>query len=397
MTIEGVIEIVNKNKFKKRSKFTKKVFNFIIFIITCLLLGFFIGYLSAKYFDGIIVSSDNLITYFFNVCLILSALVLLYLFHIIIHEAGHLVFGLATGYSFVSFRVGSFTIIKEDGKFKFKKYNIPGTAGQCLMMPPELKDGKYPFVIYNFGGVIMNLIVSVISILSVIFIKEMTFPLNIILVLFGLAGIFAALTNGIPFKISGIANDAYNVISILKDEEARRGFYLQLRVNGLLSNGIRIKDMDYSIFKLKEGSNIANPLNTGIRLMEYNWHLDNMDLDSARKCIDSFVPYFSELVPLYTYEINCERMFLELVGECNKGFIDRLYNQQLKKYIKAAKFMIGKKRLLMAYEAFYNEDKAKALEYYKELKKLYESYPVKGEADMELMLADWIKDKIEQQ
>ena len=322
--------------------------------------------------------------------------IILFLVHIIIHEAGHLVFGLATGYSFVSFRVGSYTIVKEDGKFKSKKYNIPGTAGQCLMMPPEIKDGKYPFVIYNLGGVIMNLIFSAISILSVTIIEDMAFPLNSLLVLFAIAGIFAALTNGIPFKISGIPNDAYNVMSILKDEEARRGFYLQLRVNGLLSKGIRIKDMDYSIFKLKEGSDIANPLNTGIKLMEYNWHLDNMDFDRARKSIDSFVPHFSRLVPLYTYEINCERMFLELVGECNKGLIDRLYSLQLKKYIKAAKFMIGKKRLLMAYEAFYNEDKAKALEHYKDLKKLHKSYPVKGEADMELMLADWMKEKITQ-
>lgn len=364
----------------------------------CLLLGFFIGYLSAKYFDGMIpgIGSDNLVTdliYMFGILLIL---IILYLVHIIIHEAGHLVFGLATGYSFVSFRVGSYTIIKEDGKFKSKKFNIPGTAGQCLMMPPDLKDGKYPFVIYNFGGVIMNLITSVISILSAIFIKEVVFPLNIFLVLFALAGIFAALTNGIPFKISGVANDAYNVMSIVKDEEARRGFYLQLRVNGLLSSGMRIKDMDPSLFVLEEDSDITNPLNTGIRLMEYNWHLDHMDFDRARVCMDSFIPYFDKLLPLYTYEINCERMFLELIEGCNKGFIDRLYSPELKKYIKAAKFMIGKRRILMAYEAFYNEDEQKVLEHYKDLKKLYRSYPVKGEADMELMLADWIKDKIEQ-
>ena len=313
-----------------------------------------------------------------------------YLVHIIIHELGHLVFGIATGYSFVSFRIGSLTIIKEDGKFKTKKYNIPGTAGQCLMMPPDLKDGKYPFIIYNFGGVIMNIVFSGISILSVILVKNMEFPLNVIFVLFAIAGLFAALTNGIPFKIAGIANDAYNVKSMIKDEEAKRGFYLQLRVNGLLSNGMRFRDMDDTLFELKEDADISNPLNTGIKLMKYNWYLDNMDFDNARKCIDSFVPYFNKLIPLYTYEINCERMFLELVGECNKKFIDRIYNQQLKKYIKASKYMISKKRLLMAYEAFYNEDKAMALKHYQELKKIYDNYPVKGEADMELMIADWI-------
>lgn len=46
-----------------------------------------------------------------------------------------------TGYSFISFSVGSFTLIKEDKKLKHKKFNIPGTAGQCLIMPPALNDG----------------------------------------------------------------------------------------------------------------------------------------------------------------------------------------------------------------------------------------------------------------
>lgn len=318
-----------------------------------------------------------------------------FVLHIIIHEIGHLVFGLATGYSFVSFRIGSFTIVKENGKFKTKKYNIPGTGGQCLMMPPELIDNKYPFIIYNYGGVILNLIVSAISICFVIIIKDLKFPLNAILILFSVAGFVAALTNGIPFKISGIPNDAYNVMSMINDEEARRGFYLQLRVNGLLTKGMRFRDMDCSMFKLNEDTDLTNPLNTGIRLMEYNWYLDNMEFDNARKCINSLVPHFNELIPLYTYEINCERVFLELVGDCDKDFIDRLYNKGLKKYIKVSKYMISKRRLLMAYEALYNRDKAKAQKYYQELKNLYNNYPVKGEADMELMIADWIKDSLE--
>lgn len=302
---------------------------------------------------------------------------------------------MATGYSFVSFRIGSLTIIEEDGKAKLKRYNIPGTAGQCLMMPPEEKDGKYPFVIYNFGGVILNFIASTTSLILIILIKDMDSSLKIGLMLFTAAGIFAALTNGIPFKIAGLANDAYNVLSIIRDEEAKRGFFIQLRVNGLSSKGMRFRDMDFNLIKLKEGSDISNPLNTGIKLIEYNWYLDNMDFENARKSIDSLVPYFQDIIPIYTYEINCERMFLELVGNCNKNFIDRIYTKRLKKYIKASKYMISKTRLLMAYEAFYNEDKEKALEYYNQLLKLYDDYPVKGEADMELMLGNWIKDRVE--
>lgn len=376
---------MEKNKTEVKQKRKNKILSSLLFIIVCGAIGAVIGFLSAAYLEEF--NSNNFLGF--------SGLILIfflgYLVHIILHEVGHLIFGLMTGYSFVSFRIGSLTIIKEDGKLKFKKFNIPGTAGQCLMMPPDLKNGKYPFVIYNFGGVIVNLIVSIIGILVGL---KATSPLNAILLLSGLGGIFAALTNGIPMKIGGIANDAYNVLSIFRDDEARRGFYLQLKIHGLQSQGIRIKDMPLESFKLKEDSDLSNPLNTAIRLMEYNWYLDNMDLEGAKKSIDSLMPYFNKIIPLFRNEINCERIFLELVGDCNKDFIDTLYDKDLKKYIKIAKFMIGKKRILMAYEAFYNEDKDKALKYYEELKELAKKYPIKGEADMELMISDWIRERL---
>ncbi|WP_346930774.1 hypothetical protein, partial [Clostridium sp.] len=189
-----------------------------------------------------------------------------------------------------------------------------------------------------------------------------------------------------------ISNDGYNVIAMLKDENARRGFYLQLRVNGLQSQGMRIKDMELGELKINEGSDLINPLNTSLKLMEYSWYLDNMDFEGARQCIEDFTPCMDKIIPLYRNEINCEKMFLELIGDCNKEFIDGIYDKNLRKYIKASKFMISKKRVMMAYEIFYNNNKQKALSYYEEAIKLSRKYPVKGDADMELMLVNWIKE-----
>lgn len=64
------------------------------------------------------------------------------LFHMIVHEAGHLVFGLMTGYKFCSFRIASFMWLKENVKLKLKRLTLAGTGGQCLMTPPDMKDGK---------------------------------------------------------------------------------------------------------------------------------------------------------------------------------------------------------------------------------------------------------------
>ena len=359
-----------------------------------MVIGGIMGIVTLVFFKDIVdsyIQGNNFFTITINLFSWLLLFIIGYLVQIIIHELGHLIFGLMSGYSFVSFRVGSFTIINHNGKFKHKKFNIPGTGGQCLMMPPELKDEKFPFILYNLGGVIINLLISILAILIG---RNVNSPSNIIWMVFSLSGIFAALTNGIPMKIGGIANDAYNLLSMIKNPETRQGFYIQLRVNGLQSQGMRIKDMPLDTFKTSDNADLSNPLNTSLKLMEFNWYLDNMDFQMGQETLDSLLPYFNKIIPIYRNEINCERVFLELIGNCNKDFIDNLYNINLRKYIKMAKFMINKTRLLMAYEAFYNEDKHKAMEYYEEIHKVANRYPIKGETDMELMLVDWIKERI---
>ena len=91
-------------------------------------------------------------------CLILAVFV-----QIILHEGGHLIFGLATGYRFVSFRIGSLTLIKEKGKFRFKRFSISGTGGQCLLSPPDKPYEQLPYFWYNAGGVLMNLLTAILA------------------------------------------------------------------------------------------------------------------------------------------------------------------------------------------------------------------------------------------
>lgn len=372
---------------------SKKIKNIILKILYSLISGatvFFITIYYATLIDSYIQDNSSFLL-FAGMAVVFAILFISLMIHVIIHEIGHLIFGILTGYSFISFRIGSNVIVKEEEKYKLKKHNLPGTAGQCLMLPPDMENGKYPFVLYNYGGVILNLIVTIISIIVKM---NVDFPLNIIFSAFSLAGFFVVLSNGIPLKIGGVPNDAYNILSMLKDEEAKKSFHLQLKTHALHSQGVRIKDLPLDHFILKEDVDLSNPLNTAIKLIEYNWYLDNLDMENAKKTLDSLKPFMSKIASLYKYEINCERIFLELIGNCDKKLIDSLYDKNLKKYVKASKFMVSKKRLLMAYEAFYNENKDLAIKHYDELKDLANNYPIKGEADMELMLANWIRERL---
>lgn len=378
---------------KKKKGILSRNKGMIALVVVSFILGFLIGPLSngilKEFFDKF-VRNDNFLVEILNLAIILFIFLIGYIIHVLIHELGHLIFGLISGYKFVSFRVGSFTIVREEGEFKVKRFNIPGTGGQCLMMPPEKENGKFPFVIFNMGGVFLNLIVAFLTLLIAISMEELSW-IKVILVLVSAGGIFAAITNGIPLRISGITNDAHNVLTMLKDKDSSDSFYLQLRVNGLLTKGVRLKDMDYDEFILEEDIDYENPLNFARVFINHNYHLDNMDFKKANEALDFASDYLENTIAVYKMEWASEKLFLEIIGGCDSRRVERLYDKSLRKYIDSSKFMLNKKRIMMAYEYIYKGNIDEGLKYYKELKELAEKFPIKGEVDMEIMLAEHVK------
>ena len=112
-------------------------------------------------------SSSNVVNPVVDVIVLFVAVVLAAYLQIIFHEAGHLVCGLLSGYRFVSFRVGSITLLKDgNGKLRFKRFKLAGTGGQCLMAPPDnVPLDKIPTSLYNAGGVIANLLCAIVALL----------------------------------------------------------------------------------------------------------------------------------------------------------------------------------------------------------------------------------------
>ena len=115
-----------------------KVLNGIFQFVVILGVGFCGGYVLANLAKDKIVSLQEP-----NFLLLVLAAVISFVLHIIIHEAGHLVFGLLTGYKFVSFRVFNVLIDKEENdKIRLRTVQgVDGTGGQCLMSPPKIKNG----------------------------------------------------------------------------------------------------------------------------------------------------------------------------------------------------------------------------------------------------------------
>ena len=128
---------------------------------------------------------------------------------VIIHETGHLLGGLHTGYKFVSYRIGSLVWIKNrEDELELRKHRIPGTAGQCLMCPPDLEPEVCPYLLYEIMGGAANLVTGLIGIGFAFACSNHV--LTLFWTTFGLAGIFSCMINLIPRRVHGVANDGYN-------------------------------------------------------------------------------------------------------------------------------------------------------------------------------------------
>lgn len=86
----------------------KKASRGLLEIILAAGVGFGIGYLSNHFFPEM-----SAYQIFFALPAIIFFTLLGYFIHIFLHEAGHLVFGLLSGYQFSSFRVGNAVLFKK--------------------------------------------------------------------------------------------------------------------------------------------------------------------------------------------------------------------------------------------------------------------------------------------
>ena len=200
---------------------------------------------------------------------------------VLLHEGGHLVCGLATDYRFVSFRIFNLTFIRKDGKLCIKRFSLAGTGGQCLLTPPERPLEDIPTTLYNLGGVLANLLTAILAFLPLLTVDGLPYLLKFFLLMLSLIGILLAGMNGIPMKMGGIGNDADNMRLLLKDSKSKQALVTQLRINALVQEGMRPKDMPAEWFSQTEDINYKDALQVTIALMSASRLLDCEEWEAA--------------------------------------------------------------------------------------------------------------------
>lgn len=305
-----------------------------------------------------------------------------------IHEAGHLVCGLLTGYKFVSFRIFDYTFIKIGEKIRVKKFSVAGTGGQCLLTPPDLPLEKIPTAWYNAGGVLANILIM-LMVLPLFFLHLNPF-LVVALVIFCIVDAIIILLNGIPMKLGGTNNDGYNMLYLNRNMLSKHSIVLQLRANAMIQNGTRPKDMPGSWFEWKTDIDYKNPLEVSIPLMHASRLIDEMKFEEAYKEFGELYSHKDEIMQLYVNEIECELLFCALCTG-NNEYARQLLTPKLQKYIEAySKVMSSKLRVLCAIALFLDNDRTKALDIYHKLESDKDKYLLQGEVKSDLTIMNHI-------
>lgn len=324
---------------------------------------------------------------------ILSLLILFFVMYVgllvqtILHEAGHLLFGLLSGYQFSSFRIMSFMWIKEKGKLRFRRFSLAGTGGQCLMSPPDLIDGKLPVALYNLGGSLMNILTGLIF-LCLYFLTGRTSLLSTTMLLTAIIGFLMAIINGVPMRMGTVDNDGYNALALRRDPDALRAFWIQMKVNEQLSRGLRLKDMPAEWFAVPTDEKMKNSIIAASGVFACNRLMDQQQFEKADALMEHMLTIDSGIVGIHRSLMICDRIYLELISQNRSEELSHMLTKEQKQFMKAMKTFPSVLRTQYTYALLAEKDLQKAEKILIAFEKCAKTYPYPNDIQSERELIE---------
>ena len=258
---------------------------------------------------NLITEEDSLASMSLKIVLLFVAFFIATYIQVVIHESGHLVAGLISGYHFVSFRIGQLMMSRgKDGKIALSRYSLAGTAGQCIMGPPDYSP-EFKTTLYNYGGVIANLIAAVICgilyfLIPVTYLKLFNFVMAV-------SGLMNAILNGVPMVTATVANDGYNEKEVHNNEMARKAFWAQLKYTELLTEGKAPEEMPAALFEFEPVKD--NLVINSSYIMKINSFMNSKQYRKCRKLMEDFLKEDYKVNPLHKQMLETDLLFCRLI------------------------------------------------------------------------------------
>ncbi len=310
---------------------------------------------------------------------------------IILHEAGHCVMGLMSGYRFGFFRIGNWVLIKYEDGMRFKKFTLPGTGGQCLMIPPAYNDGDFPYKRYYAGGVLINAITTVAMMVVGVLLGIDNYWGKFWIVSAVITG-YLVVVNTIPKE----SNDGALLLQVGKDKEQRKAIWDTLQYAALQQQGVRAEELPHIWEPMTDEELLAGMDKAGTMSKlsaRLGYLMDSGDYETAYLLLGKSLDN-KKMMSILKQQFKIEKLFLEMILHNRKEEIDTLYDDELKAYIKqTGKTMISTSRLMYAYHLLVEKDDVKAQKEKTKFEKLCENYPFTGDIAAEKRLLNVAEEK----
>lgn len=353
------------------------------------LLGLLVGAGAGVYIGTLLVSvlldGMGLWEYLLTLGLLLLGMALAWYVQIILHESGHLLFGLLSGYRFSSFRIGGLMWLREDGRLRLRRFSLAGTGGQCLMAPPDWTE-RFPYVLYNLGGVLMNLISALLFWLLSLLCSRI-FWLWTLLRTAAVLGAAMALLNGLPLRIGAVDNDGRNILSISRGREARRAFWLQMKINEQSALGLRLRDMPEDWFALPPEGEFGNSMVASVAVFRCNRLMDEQRFAEAAALMEQ-ISGLPAVPGVYEGLLRCDRLTCELLGQRRPEVLEALRDKGQQQFMKSMKSHPSVLRTEYALALLDEGDAEKAAKLKAVFEKVAASYPYPQDAQAERELLE---------
>lgn len=313
-----------------------------------------------------------------------------------IHEAGHLFFGLISGYTFGFYRVRGFAWIRQEGRIRFRRFSVAGTGGQCLMVPPEFGEKGIPYVLYNMGGILLNLLTAVLAVYACLVLGEKNWYRFIFLVLFAFNGVWMALVSAIPVRGKLVNSDGRNILECARNKEGMRAFWVQLKIAEYMAKDVRIKYMPEEWFRMTENATIQRAMPGIMAMYSVKRLMDEHRFEEAAEKIEGIEETAHSLSSLQRFLLTTDRVFCELVGSQKEDVLDRWNDRKNRSLAEKLENQISVMRTQYAYALLKEKNKKKAEKIRKTFEIGVRFYPFRAEVQGERELMDLAEQRAEQ-
>lgn len=361
-----------------------------LLVLCLLLIGGICGIRISRVFDAFEGSSGlSVMTFSAVIVLMFFAIYVNMLLLGVIHEAGHLVFGLLTGYRFSSFRIGKLMLLKKKGTFKFCK--VGGGNIYCQMCPPDLVDGRMPFALYNLGGFFMN----ILTVLIFGALRAMCWE-NLYLSLYMELMIIEGIGISVLYGIGIVNSDVRNTICIYRSKMLMMSvFWRKMKIQEKFAEGVRLKDMPEKWFGVPEEWDLKNSVMAMNVLLYENRLMDEHKFDEAGRLSDKLRSEEVVMPQVAKNQIICDRLYCELVGDRDEEIIRSLLTKEQKAFMNRMRNLSTVIRTRYAYALLCKKEAGMAAKEKEKFEKWAKEDPYESDIESErelLEIADRVKE-----